>query len=438
MIARLRKLLAALGDTFWLLPAFIVIAAGLLAVACVELDRSGRVPRALIDNAWLYNGGGTGARTLLGVVAGSAIGVASTVFSITIAALSLAAGQMGPRLLRNFVRDRGNQLVLGTLLGTFTYALMVLRSVRTMEEGEFTPHLSMSVGILLALCCVATIIFFVGHIAGRINVDTVIDLVGDDVSASLRRIRAAAQRPDARGAPVDWTSAVPVLDSRAGYLQQLDEDGLADWAEVNHAQVRLLARPGHYVFPGAPLALVKPAVPGVEEAVRAATALGAQRASNADIEFAIRQLVEVAIRALSPGINDPYTAINVLDRLGAALCELSGVHLPSGVFLRNERVVLVVPSIDYDGLVDAMFHMIRQSGNGHAAVLIRLMEILSVVQSCETDSGRRATLKRHAEILLGDAQRSIGTPADLADLRQRYEAFCAIGRDGIAAFLVSQ
>lgn len=188
MNVRVRKLVSDLGEKFWLLPALLVVSGILLAVALVALDRSGRVPQWLIDSPWLYNGGGTGARTLLGAVASSTIGVAGTVFSITIASLSLAAGQMGPRLLRNFVRDRGNQFTLGAFLGTFSYALMVLRSVRTKTEGEFIPHLSMSVGILLAFVCVGTLVFFVGHMAGRINVDTVIELVSEDVRSAIQRL----------------------------------------------------------------------------------------------------------------------------------------------------------------------------------------------------------------------------------------------------------
>ena len=138
--------------------------AGVLgAIVLVNIDGNGDVPQYLLDGPWLYNGGGTGARTLLGAVASSTIGVAGTVFSITIAALSLAAGQMGPRLLRNFTSDRGNQFTLGAFLGTFSYALMVLRSVRTQGEGEFVPHLSLTVAILLAFVCVGTLVYFVGQ-----------------------------------------------------------------------------------------------------------------------------------------------------------------------------------------------------------------------------------------------------------------------------------
>ena len=121
-----------------------------------------------------------------------------------------------------------------------------------------------------------------------------------------------------------------IADPRSGYLQQLDQDGLADWAAENGAAIRLLVREGDYVFPSAPIALVKPDVKDVEDAIRRATALGSQRRGDLGIDYSTTQLVEVAIRALSPGVNDPYTAMIVLDRLGAALCELAALEFPAG------------------------------------------------------------------------------------------------------------
>ena len=429
MIVRFRRLADGLGETFWLLPGLMVVGGVLAAVGLVHLDRSGAVPPALLDSAWLYNGGGTGARTLLGAVASSTIGVAGTVFSITIAALSLAAGQMGPRLLRNFTKDRGNQFTLGAFLGTFSYALMVLRSVRTHSEGEFVPHVSLSVGILLAFLCVATLVYFVGHMAGRINVDNVIELVSGDVQAAIRRLTVDVAQP-ARPPQAFWRNAEILRDPRRGYLQQLDEGGLAAWADENETAIRLLVRPGDYVFPGAPIALITSPVEGAGEAIRDATALGPQRISSADLEFAVRQLVEVAVRALSPGINDPHTAMSVLDRLGAALCDMVTVHLPSGLHLRDGRPTLAVPTVDYDGLVDAMFHMVRQNAAGSAAVLIRLLEVLTAVASCERNAQRLATLERHADLVLDDAQRDVSNPADLADIRGRGTAFTTMKDQG--------
>ncbi|MEO7152196.1 MAG: DUF2254 domain-containing protein [Burkholderiaceae bacterium] len=440
MPAHLRKFLIHLGETFWLLPAALTMVGIFGAVGLVHLDRIGAVPHWLIDGEWVYNGGGTGARTLLGAIAASSIGVAGTVFSITIAALSLAAGQMGPRLLRNFTRDRGVQVTLGAFLGTFSYALMVLRSVRTQDEGAFTPHLSLSVGILLAFACVATLVYFVGHMANRINVDTVVKLVSDEVSAAIERLTLQSPGPEAPAAPL-WNDATLVVEARRGYLQELDAEGLADWAAEHECVVRLLVRPGDYVFPGTPIALVSGAPENVTAAVADALALGGTRISSADLEFAIRQLVEVAVRALSPGINDPHTAISVLDRLGASLCAVAPVHLHSGVYLRHERPALVMPSVDYAGLCDAMFHLIRQSATAQVSVLLRLLEVLTAVASCERAPERLAQLRRHADLVLADARRNVASVADLDDVRSRHAAFermRTLGpRDAFAAALTS-
>ena len=428
--AHFRKFLADLSETFWLLPALIVVAGILLATGLVALDRSEVVPRWLIDSPWLYNGGGTGARTLLGAVAASTIGVAGTVFSITIAALSIASVQMGPRLLRNFTHDRGNQVTLGTFLGTFSYALMVLRSVRTQSEGAFVPHLSLSVGILLAFICVGMLVFFVGHMADRINVYTVIDLVGSEVRQTIARL--TTDTPGAEQPPPDtWRDAVAVTDFRRGYLQQIDPEGLAEWAEAHGTAIRLLVRPGHYIFPGAPIAVVRPHVDGTEAAIRDSTALGPTRVSSADLEFAVSQLVEVAVRALSPGINDPHTAIGVLDRLGAALCDLVPRYLPTGAVLRQGRVVLAVPNVDYGGLVDVMFHMIRQNAAGSVGVRIRLIEVLTAVASVERSATRLEALQRHADLVRMDAEQSLTSASDLADVRRRHAAFVAIRETGL-------
>ncbi|WP_245333370.1 DUF2254 domain-containing protein, partial [Bradyrhizobium guangdongense] len=318
MFARLEKLLADLAETFWLVPMLMVFSSLLLAFALVHLDQSDSVSLPALQD-WLYDGGATGARTLLGAVAGATIGVAGTVFSITIAALSLAAGQMGPRLLRNFTRDRGNQFTLGMLLGTFCYALVVLRSIRTEPEGGFVPHLALSVGIVLAFACVAMLVYFVGHVAGRINVETVIELVSQDLGAAIQQLTVMDPQP--KSPPEEfWIGSLPLKATRRGYLQHLDEEGLATWAAKHRVTIRLLVGPGDYVFPGATDGLVTPPIDGAEAAIRNATALGASSSISSDLRFAVRQLVEVAVRALSPGINDPHTALAVLDRLGAALC----------------------------------------------------------------------------------------------------------------------
>ncbi len=165
-------------------------------------------------------------------------------------------------------------------------------------------------------------------------------------------------------------AAPPVTDPRRGYLQQLDDIGLAAWAAEHGITLRLLVRPGDYVFPGGGIAVMTPAVNGAAAAIPAATALGGERVSACDLEYAIGQLVEVGVRALSPGINDPHTAMSVLDRLGAALCDAAPLYFTSGMSLLEGRAVLVVPAVGYGALTDAMFHMLRQNAAGSAAVLI--------------------------------------------------------------------
>ncbi len=426
MTVRNRKLLNDLSEAFWLVPGLMVLAGALSALALVRLDRSGLIPLPTDGAFLIYMGDVAGARTLLGAIMSSTIGVAGTVFSITIAALALAAGQMGPRLLHNFTRDRGNQFTLGAFLATFAFALLVLRSIR---NEEFTPHLSLSVAILLAFVCVGTLVWFVGHMASRINAETVIDLVSADLARVVHRLTTdnalSAPPPESH-----WGEALPVHDHRCGYLHQLDENGLADWSAAHGTAVRLLVKPGDYIFPGAPIALVNPPAEGAGKAIRVATALALNRSSPADVEFAARQIVEMAVRALSPSVNDPNTASSALDHLGSALCRMASLQLPTGVYKRNERVVLMVPSVSYAEIVATMLHKIRQNAAGNAAVLAHILGVLTAVASCEREPTRVATLQQHADLVLADAARTGLAPADVEYIRSRHADFEAMRDSG--------
>lgn len=395
MRARLQKLAQDFGDAFWVLPASLVAAGCLAGLTLAEAERQSLVPLGPLAG-WVYAGGETGARTLLGAIAGSAIGVAGTLFSITIAALTLASQQMGPRLLRNFTKDRGSQWTLGVLLGTFGYSLMVLRFIRGAEEGPFVPQLSVSVGILLALCCIAMLVFFVHHMASRISVDTVIALVHGDLIDRIAVLTLEATPPP-RPKTQSWSGALEVVCERSGYLQQIDVPGLTDWAADQTSAVCVLVKPGDYVFPGMVIGLVEPASPGAAKAVNRAIALGSARTSPLDLTYPARQLVEVAVRALSPGINDPMTAMSVLDRLGDALCVLAGRELHSGVVVRDGRVLLEMATPDYAELLEAMFKLIRQSAQGAPAVLTHMLAVLAQVAAQERRPERLLALRRTME-----------------------------------------
>lgn len=424
MGARLHKLSHDLRTTFWLAPAVLVALGVVAAFLAVGAEGADWIPDPVLSI--LYEGGESGARTLLGAIATSTIGVTGTLFSITIAALTLASSQMGPRLLDNFTRDRGNQLVLGVFLGTFAYCLVVLRQVRGGEDDLFVPRLALAGAMLLAGLCVALLVYYVHHMSTRINIDTVIDLVRRDFFAALdaQTEPASTRRPlHPEDVDLDWSDARPVWDPRNGYLQELECEELAAWALAHEARIRLLVRPGDYIMAGGCVALVwPPEAEGAQQALIGATALSARRTSGADLEYSARQLVEVAVRALSPGINDPMTAIAVLDQLGSTLCRVANRTFVSGVTVREGRVVLLRPVSDYAGLVDVSFDMIRQSGAGAPSVLIRMLEILALVAEQERDPERLAVLVAHADKIMADGQRAFANAEDLKDLHQRHRA----------------
>ena len=425
MSARVKAWLEILGDLFWLRPALVVLGCILLAQFGVWLETAhiAGLDASSPDTNWGYSGGAEGARALLSAIASSNLGVAGTTFSITIAALTLASGQMGPRLLRNFIRDARNQTALGIFLGTFAYALMVLRTVRTVEEDPFVPHLAITGALVLALVAVGTLVWFVHHIATSINIETVVDAVQQDLCKAI-----ATHTRDERGASgfAGAPSGLALAATGGGYVQAVDGDALADWAHENQVTISLRVRPGDYVPNGFCLAFVSRVVEGAEAAILDSVMLGRRPAALQDPEYSIRQLVEIAVRALSPGINDPFTAGSVVDHLGDALCRIAPRHLPTGVVLRDGHPVLVHPVTDYDGLCDAMFHMIRQNAAGSVHVLGRMLDMLARVAEVERLTDRAAELARHADLVIAAARRDVADPSDLGDLEDRYRRFRAI------------
>ncbi|TNC12687.1 DUF2254 domain-containing protein [Methylobacterium terricola] len=426
MRARLSAWLERLGDQFWLRPALLILLGlglGQTVVWCDEIWETGAEGSGL---AWSYAGGAEGARSLLSAIASSTIGVAGTVFSITIAALSLASNQMGPRLLRNFVRDSRNQYALGIFLGTHAYALIVLRTVRTVQETAFVPHLAVSGAILLALVSLGTLVWFVHHVATSINVETVIDAVHGDLCRAIDSQTLA--KPDI-GAPAHSPEGPILRCETGGYLQAIDLDGLADWAHAQGVRLHLWVRPGDYVPMALPVAQLSAGRDGAQEALRANLTFGRQPAALQNLEYAIHQLSEIAVRALSPGINDPFTAASVLAHFGDALCRIAPRHLMSGAVARDGTVVATRPVTDYNGLCDAMFHVIRQNAADSPYVLIRLVEVLTDVARVERRIDRLAELQRHADLVMASCGDGLD-PSGREDLAARHRRFLDVVAEG--------
>lgn len=419
---RLRLRLSQFTRSFWFIPAVMTVAALLVAAFGVEVERQHGVRKGL---EFVYTGGETGARSVLAAIASSSIGVAGTIFSITIAALSYAAGSMGPRLLDNFTRDRGNQITLGTFIATFAFSLYTLRAVTGGEQSPFVPHYNVTVALALAMACIAALVYYLAHVTGSINMTRVVNLLRDDLRVALDAATRQNDPDRPSHAPAlsgpDWASGEALRATAGGYLQLVDIAALVRRAHAADVVVRLDVRSGDYVFPNA---VIAHGVPRLPADVMSDLTLGNDRTADQDLEYVVRQLVEVASRALSPGVNDPNTAIDVIDRFGDALCRLRDRSWSDGLHREAGQLRLVMPCTSFGGLLDAMFHQIRQYGRSSPAVMIRLLEVLRIAASCMHSPGRRAELRRHAVLVREDALRGIENSQDRRDLETRYRALC--------------
>lgn len=422
--------LRQISQEFWFIPAVMTVLALLLAEAGISAEEAYGVPDGL---KFVYSGGETGSRSLLSAIAGSSIGVAGTVFSITIAALSYSAGSMGPRLLDNFTRDRGNQVTLGTFIATFAFSLYTLRAVTGSEDQPFVPHYNVTFALGLAIASVAMLVYYLAHVTASINITHVANLLRDDMRGSL--MRATLKDDPNRNSPpapppAFWEGGEVLHAPSGGYLQLLDNELLLRRAQEADVALLLHVRPGDYVFPNSPIAV---GVPRLPEGVMDALTLGDRRTVGQDLEYSVRQLAEVAARALSPGVNDPVTAIDVLDRFGDALCSLQDRRWPEGVYYQQHALRLVVPVTDFVGLTNSMFHMIRQYGKGSPSVMLRMLEVFQTTASCLRDAERRAVIRRHGELVREDALANIENSGDRADIEDRYRELLDILASGEVA-----
>ncbi len=420
-LTRLGPLWERVRDSLWFLPGLMSLAAALGALLCARLDQLAADSELRLD--FLYHGDAEGARALLSTVAGSMITVAGVSFSATMVALSLTSSQLGPRLLSNFMRDRGNQVVLGGFIATFLFCLLALGSA-VGGDGRFVS-VSATVALMLASASLLLLIYFIHHIASSMQADHVIQTVSDDVGRCLRRIfpTADVETWDADAEPFPEDGGAPVAASSVGYLQGVDEAALVEIARAEDVHLRVLRRPGHYLGWGTALVQVvgRDAVDaGLERDLRQAFIVGGRRTADQDPEYGILQLVEIALRALSPGINDAFTAMTCIDHLGGILSSIAG--LPERSPIRRDddgRVRLLLDPIDFAGVLEAAFNQIRQNAAGQASVSIRLLEALALIAGATREPQRLAAIGRQAEMVYGASAGALAE-VDRAALDERH------------------
>lgn len=415
----------AVRTSLWFLPAIMGSLAPALTSAARAVDsRLGTGPDEGFP-ALIFVSEPEQARELLTTILASISTMASLVFSITMVVLTLAAGQFGPRLVRNFMGRLQTQLVLGTFVMTIIYALLLLSSIAP-DEG-LTPYLSVTLAIALAVLCVALLVFYIHQLARSIMSETLIEAVGRELDKGVRALPVLGDQASPEEAlPDDFRQKAALFGVKTfGYVQAIEIRRIVEAARKADVVVGLYLRAGDFAIENGQAFGIYPAeraTPELADLVTRSITLGAHRTPVQDLEFSIRHLVEIAVRALSPGINDPYTAVSAIHRLSAPWPSLMGRCVPSGVFHDNEGLLRVVcPGSTYAALLNASFSQIRQAGSEKPLILIHLLKALKAMAPCTRTDEQRRALRAEVQAILEDAGRDIRNRLDLRDVEQHAQ-----------------
>ena len=411
----------------WVLPGVSLIAALVLGAVVAKVHVAATAP----VHRLLFQGTADDARTLLIGITGTVITVIALVLGLTLVALQLSSSQYSPRVLRDFLRDWQNQVFLSVIVATFAYSAAGLYTVGV-SAGRRTssyPQLAVTVAIVLLFVSLGTLIFFLDHLAHSIQIDrlmTVIERATMQVMADEARSASARTGYGQVPEPPAWAVAIPAR--RDGYVQTIHPELLAPLAGRLELTVRIVPQVGDYVVPGHPIAHAwRPSVdqrrPDSRElagAVHRAVRIGFERTLQQDVRFGLRQLVDIALRALSPAVNDPYTGIQVIQRLTVLLCALAPIPLGDYVVAGREGcadVVIHAPSFrDY---IDLACGLIRRYGASEPTVTAALLRMLQDVQDLVTDPDRLQVLATEARLVVSDAERATLQPADLRIVQEQ-------------------
>jgi uncharacterized membrane protein len=356
--------------------------------------------------------------------------VVSLTFSVTVVALTVSSQHFGPRLLTNFMRDTSTQVVLGVFIGTFAFCLVVLRTVQGDGDGyqRFVPHLSVSVAVALALLTVAALIYYLHHVAASMQVAQIAANVTRDLESAIDRLypdEAGNERePSAPEVPPEPADGVRAAAGASGYVQAIDLDAMMALAEAHSTTVWLRKRPGDFVITGAELAAASPAPSDPEAfagALRQAFILGLDRTPWQDAEFAVQQLVEVALHALSPGMNEPFTAITCIDRLGQGLARMLTRRMPSPLRTNDrQQVRLVTDPRSFASLLRSAFDPIARFAGPNPAIYQRLLETLAELGARARRAPDRAALREMAAAIRAKALQELQADRPRAAIEEQH------------------
>ena len=421
MRAQILDIIASIRSSYWLYPTLMMVAAIALSWLTIYIDE--RVAFRTLNVPFIYLGQPEGARTFLATIAGSVLSIAGLTFSIVMVVLTMASAQYGPRLLENFMRDRSNQLVLGLFISTFLYCLLILRVVRgnASDVGSiFVPQLSLTMSTLLAVINLAAFVFFIHHTTTSIQASTIIARVSDTLTHKILDMShersppedSPGQRPaqPVTRAELPATSSDswdPIPSARGGYVRAIDLDELTQIAAQLDLVLEIHRGPGAYVMRGEPLARAYPRgrLASNGSRIEAQFTLGRGRTQTQDYPFLFDQLLEMALRALSPGINDPVTAMMCIDHIADNLNLLARRELPSPQHFDDRGALrVVVPQPDARELLGYLFGPIRSLGRADFLTLQHLLGVIERLEAYSEDLAFSRALRLEAVRVTSDAE----------------------------------
>lgn len=428
---RLGALREYLRGSLWVLPTVSVVVAVIsgAALGVVSFPAQSTVGRLL------FGGSPEGARAVLQVIAGSVITVTSVTFSLTVVALQMAATQYSPRLLRNFLRDRGTQSVLSIFLATFAFSLILLRTVRSGVAGSepFVPRLGVTVATLLALASVGALVYFIHNITQSIRVETILDAIGHDTLSSMENNLEPARgdHDDGDDPGPEPENALELQARRSGYVQAIETDALLEFLGEHDWTVRYRTTVGDHVpvggtlavawgAGGAPLAHLDPKDhDALRRHVNGAVQIGIEPTLQQDVRFGIRQLADIAVRAVSPSLNDPTTAVQTLAQLSVVLRALADRRLGTRILRgQDECGAAIVPFPTFAEYVDLAFGQTTHYGSGDVVVARAILEALGSVGDACTQPSRRQVVMAEIDRTLQTATGQLGMQADRLRVRE--------------------
>lgn len=433
-----RRHRAELRSSLWPVPTLFIAGAIVLALITLTVDhlffRDVQLP------VFLDPGGASDVRDLLAAIAAAAITVVALVASLTLVTLTVASTQFGPRLVRTFLATIAPKVTIGLFVGTFVYCLVVLLAVNDAGSVVFIPRISADVAVLLAIVDASALVWYLHATSVSIQPATVVNRIAAQLDEALDELAAMGELVD--DTSTEELAAVLVRTDvdgevetaiQSGYLKYVDHQRLVEAASSTEAVIRLTVRPGQFVLSGSPIALVVAGPDGrrpSRERINGGLDIGSQRTVEQDLRFAVDQLVEIAIRALSPAINDTFTALTCINWLAGALLRLSEDPLPQRSHRDTEGVIRVVDRhLSFADVTDSAFDKIRQAGHDNPAVLIRLLESVTLLGPQMANEEQRYALREQAQMVLEASERNVAIGGDRADVRRRYdEAVEALGQ----------